>query len=239
MSAFNLDWLKQSSTAYIELLLNRLLQLDAEAQAKLEKFSGKIIHLEITDLDLHYYFLFPRGTLVVQTHCEKKTAASISGKSAAFIAALTKEKTGDAIFSGELHFAGEVSTATDFQAFIQSLEIDWQQPISDIVGSVLGSSAFDSNIFGDAVAYSLSTAVTQGGRFLNNLFTNARQDIPEYLQHEIRITPAQAEMNVFISEVNQLRSQFERLQARVQQLKQPAENNLAQQNSASRLSDQQ
>jgi len=187
----------------IEQVANRLLSLDAEANQKLVSFEDKVIHIEITDLKLNYYFLFIGGSLVVKEQSERPASASISGKLSAFIAAGTTNSS-DAIFTGELHFSGEINTARRFQEFAQSLEIDWQEPLSNIVG--------------DVMSQNIAQGVRQVGQFVGQLFNNARQDIPEYLQHEIQATPTASELNYYFEQVDLTRSQTDRLQARVQRL---------------------
>jgi len=112
---------------------------------------------------------------------------------------------GDAIFSGELHFSGEINTARHFQDFAQTLDIDWQEPIS--------------HVFGDVISHNFAHGVVQASQFLSQLFDNTRQDIPDYLQHEIQVTPTACELNDYLEQVDQVRSQTDRLQARIHKLK--------------------
>jgi ubiquinone biosynthesis accessory factor UbiJ len=196
----------QTSASAIEVIANRVLALDPEAQQQLNQFSDKVIHLEISDLTLNYYLLFPNATVVVLTEHQTKPAASISGKLSAFIGAAANENSGDAVFSGDLSFTGDVHTIRKFQSFIQSLQIDWQQPISEI--------------FGDVFSHNLSKAFKHFGGFIKQFVEQTRLDIPEYLQHEIQVTPSAYEINDFFSQVDQLRSHSDRLIARINRLQQ-------------------
>jgi ubiquinone biosynthesis accessory factor UbiJ len=193
-----------ASAALIEQLGNRLLALDAEANHRLNQFAGKVIHIHITDLSLDYYLLFPGGSLVVQPTSERQASASISGKLSAFIAAATSAESGDAIFSGDLHFSGEVNTARQFQTFAQALQIDWREPFS--------------RYFGDVLGHSISGGLLKLHELGKGLLNNLKQDIPEYLQEEIRVTPTAFEISHFCDQVDLLRSQADRLQARIERL---------------------
>ncbi len=184
---------------------NRLLSLDAEANAKLVDFTDKVIHIHINDLQLDYFILFPGGSLVVKEQSERPATATISGKLSAFLAAATQENTGDAFFTGELHFSGEINTARQFQEFIQSLQIDWQEPISQI--------------FGDLAGQTISTGIEKAGSFCKAFLTNLKQDVPEYLQEEIQVTPSAAEQEIFFEQIDLVRSQTDRLNARIERLK--------------------
>lgn len=195
---------QQTSCAAIEQIGNRLINLDPEAHLKLDEFSDKTIHINITDLKLNYFFRFPGGSLVVQSRSEKEASASITGKLSAFIAAASAENSGDSLFKGELHFSGEINTARQFQEFAQSLNIDWQEPIS--------------GMFGDVAGHNISQGIRQVGGFFEGLINNLKQDIPEYLQEEIRVTPTQLELDNFYESIDLVRSQTDRLAARVQRL---------------------
>ncbi|TQV88977.1 ubiquinone biosynthesis accessory factor UbiJ [Aliikangiella coralliicola] len=207
------------SATFIEQVGNRILNLDAEAHQKLKEFENKVIHIEITDLQLDYYFIFPNGTLVVQDSknefataqaeeseesIARKTSASISGKLRAFLAAASAEHSGDSVFTGDLHFSGEINTAKKFQDFVQSLEIDWQEPLSQLLG--------------DEITHFVSRGVNHAQQLFKNFVTQTRQDVPEYLQEEVRVTPTQTELDIFFETVDLVRSQTDRLQARLQRL---------------------
>lgn len=196
--------LNQATAVIFEQLSNRLLSLDCEAHTQLSQFSNKIIQLKITDLNLNYFFIFPGGNLIIKSHCERPPSALISGKLIAFLNAASSTNSGDAIFTGDLHFSGEISTARQFQNVIQSLEIDWQEPFAQI--------------FGDLVGHTLTTGIKHAGQFAQNLFSNLRQDIPEYLQEELRVLPTQCEIDSYCEHIDTLRSQSDRLDARIHQL---------------------
>ena len=198
--------INQSSSAVVEQVGNRLLALDPESSDKLQSFADKIIHVHITDLALNYYFLFPGASLVVQSHSKRQPSASISGKLSAFIASAASENSGDAVFSGELHFSGEINTARQFQSLAQSMQIDWQEPLSRVVG--------------DVASHTITRGFSHIGELAKNWIGNLRQDLPEYLQEEVRVTPPALEVESFYEEVDLLRSQTDRLQARVQRLTQ-------------------
>jgi len=187
-----------------ELLGNRLLRLDAESGDALASFAGKVIHLEISDLGLNYYLSFPGGSLVVQESTDRTISASIRGKSTAFLAAFGDEHQGDSIFSGELHFSGEVGTAQRFQQLLQNRQLDWQQPISEVIG--------------DELTALLAGGVRRFGTWVGQNWRQTQQDIPEYLQEEARVTPTQTELDDYFRAVDLLRSQTDRLQARIHRL---------------------
>ncbi|MCW8877974.1 MAG: SCP2 sterol-binding domain-containing protein [Kangiellaceae bacterium] len=197
--------LNKVSAAAIEQIGNRLILLDPLASRQLDSFKEKVIHIEITDWAQHYYLHFPSRNLVVQNQSSRPASASIKGTSFAFLSAATADHSGDSIFRGELHFSGEINTAQKFQRFIESLQIDWQEPIAKMVG--------------DEATTLISNGVSSITGFFKNLVLQTRQDIPEYIQHEAKLSPSSFELDSFASSVDTIRSQVDRLAARIERLR--------------------
>ncbi len=198
--------LNQVSAAMIQSVARKVIALDPEAANGLSSFDDKVIKIEIEDFGLCYFFSFEGGTLTVSNDDSRPVSAAINGNLAAFMAAAANEHSVDSIFKGELHFSGEIGTAKRFQEFAQSLEIDWQEPIA--------------RAFGDPIGHTLTTGLQAFGGWLLNTGRSTRQDISEYLQEEIKVTPPAAEQQLFFEQVDQARSKTDRLAARIKKLKQ-------------------
>lgn len=198
--------LNQVSAAMIQSVARKVIALDPEAANGLSSFDDKVIKIEIEDFGLCYFFSFEGGTLTVSNDDSRPVSAAINGNLAAFMAAAANEHSVDSIFKGELHFSGEIGTAKRFQEFAQSLEIDWQEPIAIA--------------FGDPIGHTLTTGLQAFGGWLLNTGRSTRQDISEYLQEEIKVTPPAAEQQLFFEQVDQARSKTDRLAARIKKLKQ-------------------
>ncbi len=198
--------LNQVSAAMIQSVARKVIALDPEAANGLSSFDDKVIKIEIEDFGLCYFFSFEGGTLTVSNDDSRPVSAAINGNLAAFMAAAANEHSVDSIFKGELHFSGEIGTAKRFQEFAQSLEIDWQEPIARALG--------------DPIGHTLTTGLQAFGGWLLNTGRSTRQDISEYLQEEIKVTPPAAEQQLFFEQVDQARSKTDRLAARIKKLKQ-------------------
>ena len=206
--------LNQISAAMIQSAARKLIALDPEASIGLASFDDKIIKIEIEDFDLHYFFSFESGVLIVSNDDSRPVSAAITGKLSAFMAAIANEHSVDSIFTGELHFSGEIGTAKRFQEFAQSLEIDWQEPLA--------------KTFGDPIGHTLASGLQSFSRWLINTSRSTRQDISEYLQEEIKVTPPAAEQQLFFEQIDQTRSKTDRLAARIRKLEQQSASRMPQ-----------
>ncbi len=196
--------INQLSAAAIQKIARRLLELDVEAKNNLQQFDNKVIHIHIDDFSLDYYFSFCKGELLVSEQSEETISASITGKLNAFIAAAAAEHSADSIFKGELNFSGEISTAKQFQTFAQKLNIDWHEPLAQV--------------FGDPVGHTLATGLEKLTGWLIQTVQSVSQDISEYVQEEARVTPSASEQQHFFLQVDQLRRQADRLNAKIVKL---------------------
>ena len=197
--------LNQLSATAIQAIARRLLSLDVESKENLSQFEGKVIHIHIDDFNLDYYFSFANSELLVAEQSEQTISASISGKLNAFIAAATAEHSADSIFKGELNFSGDISTAKQFQSFAQKLNIDWHEPLAQVLGDPLG--------------HTLATSLEKLSGWMLQTAQSVAQDISEYVQEEARVTPSVSEQQHFFRQVDQLRSRADRLNAKINQLK--------------------
>jgi len=192
------------SASVIQSIARRLLNLDVEAKKQLIEFENKVIHIFVEELNLTYYFSFKGGELFVDHQCDDDVSASITGRFSAFIAAAAAEHSSDSIFKGELNFSGDIGTAKQFQSFAQSLNIDWHEPLAQLLG--------------DPIGHSLATGIEKLSGWLFNTASGINKDISEYLQEEIKVTPSELEQQHFFQKVDQLRSRTDRLNAKISQL---------------------
>ncbi len=210
--------LNRLSAQMMDQVVNRLLALDAEAQTKLLSFETSHFLIEITDWQLKYRLSIVDGKLSISdannSHFNDdandseqpsiKINATISGTSSAFLASLQEEHKGDSIFKGQLNFSGQINSAKKLQAFAQSLHIDWQEPLAQV--------------FGDPIGHSLASGIQSFAGWLQKSLKQAPINFAEYLQEEVRLTPSSFELDYFSQQVDEIRSQTDRLNARIQRL---------------------
>ncbi len=200
------------SAAGLQRLVRKILSLDIEAVEKLEFLYGKTILVNVTDIQLQYYFAFADGQVFIYPEppptkkgLPDEASVAITGTLKSFITAAVAEHSSDALFEGDLHFSGEISTAKQFQQLAGSLNIDWQEPLAKLVG--------------DPLAHTISTGIQHVSQWFMQAANSARQDFSEYIQEEARLTPSDSEQQYFFEQVDQLRSRTDRLFARIEQLK--------------------
>lgn len=96
-----------------------------------------------------------------------------------------------------LHITGSIAVAETLQQLLGNLDIDWEEELSKHTGDVIAHQAM---------------------RFMQNLRTiELDQMVAEYLQEEIKVLPTKTEMQEYLHAVDQLRSDVDRIEARIKQ----------------------
>lgn len=193
-------------SAAIELALNQYLALDPESRDSLKQLSGKIIKLQLTAPAFELFLLPAESGIQVLNHYQDSADTTIKGSLSAFAnlgLANDKEKN-TAVFSGQISIEGDIALGQKFQALFENLDIDWEEHLSHIVG--------------DVVAHKMGSL---GRRFFawgQQSKESLALDSTEFLQYETRDLLEGREMTDFLKQVDTIRSDVDRLEARINRL---------------------
>ncbi len=103
-----------------------------------------------------------------------------------------------------MEIRGDTDTGQAFQDILSEVDLDWEEPLSRLTG--------------DVIAHQAGKLVHEGRQFIRQACGTLEQDLSEYLQEEARLLPARIEVHYFLDEVDRLRSDTDRLTARVARL---------------------
>lgn len=187
----------------LETILNYYLHLDPETLKRLGRLQNKVIAIELRGLDITIYALPGSYGLRLHSSWEDEVNTTISGTPLA----MTRMSLGDssrALFSGDVTISGDVETGQQFKRILDSMDIDWEEQLSKLTG--------------DIIAHRTGNLVRNGVQWGNQLLNSLQQNITEYLQEESRILPGRAEIAPFMDQIDELRDDTARLEARVQRL---------------------
>jgi ubiquinone biosynthesis protein UbiJ len=193
--------LKKNLLSLLERAVRRYLSFDPYALEQLATLSGKVIQLDITDWETTFY-LFPsaRG-IAIKPHYAHATDARIQGTLFALLNLQLADKKTATQLARKLHITGDVTVAHSFNKILQQLEIDWEEPLSNITGDVLAHH----------IGRCVRGVADWGKQLRKNLADNTR----EYLQEETSHLPSSAEVDAFLTQVTQLKHDVARLEARL------------------------
>ncbi len=192
--------------AAMETGLNQLFAMDPETFERLKRFQGRIIAFHITDIEQTFYFFPDQQGIQIVSHYEGDADTVISGSMMAFARmAMADEKTKTtAVFKGDISITGDIALGQHFQSLFKQLDIDWEEHVSHITG--------------DVIAHALGNTARGFLDWGKDAFNSLTMDVSEYVQYESRDIASGPEINHFNAQIDQLRSDVDRAEARINRL---------------------
>ena len=189
----------------IEQAINGLLSLDPIRRERLAGLHGKRIAIDVREWGITLLFV-PDASGKVQLYSGECDEADgwIRGTPFDFAGTALEERKEDQVFKGRIELGGDTRLAQEFSTILSALDPDWEELVAGIAG--------------DAAAH-------QAGNAMRSLLAwgrrNARilqDDLGEYLTEERRLLPTRFEFDEWREQVETLRDDVERLEARINQL---------------------
>ncbi len=184
--------------------LNRYIELDEERAAGLDQIKGKLIRLYIRELDktlllrIEQRYIQQESDLDIEADVEISISLKILPE---FLVGANQDKL---IKNGGIEIKGDAHVASVFQNTLREIEVDWEELVSRYTG--------------DAVAYQMGQGAKAIHSFVSSLGENLRQDLRDYLQDNVQAAATKDEVEQFIQDVDGVRAQADRLEARLNRL---------------------
>ncbi|MDG9669856.1 SCP2 sterol-binding domain-containing protein [Hahella sp. CR1] len=199
MSAFD-PLLLTALNATAERIAAEILRYDAGSAARLAELDGKWAQLSLTPFNLSLYVrLGERPRFADEAGGDVDLI--IQGSPGDFLSYL-QNKGG----AQNIHIQGDMGLAQRIAAIANNLEVDWEAKLAEHLG--------------DMPAHFLGTRLRGFGRWVKHVGDSFRRDAEEYVHHEARTAPSKDEMNYWADEVDRVRMDYDRLEARLQRLQQ-------------------
>jgi ubiquinone biosynthesis accessory factor UbiJ len=193
------EWINQ-----ITRLINKGLSLDEETLLALAKLKGKVIGFDFINTPLVVFLMPSENGLIIHSDYNDKPDVTIKGTPSNFIMMLASSKQGASALPTEMQITGDIALAQRFQAIMQNIEIDLEEPLSKWVG--------------DTMAYQIGKFVRGTRHFAMNTGKTLAMDVSEYLRFEIEMLPDDLLVEEFSKEVDRLREDVDRFAQRVNKL---------------------
>lgn len=188
---------------FLEKLLNQALRLDQTGSRLFKPLSGRVVHIELQDLELHF-MLFPDSeNMIVLSHYEGEIDTQIIGTPLTLLRLLF-DSTTVLTEHPEVVIHGNFNVAQQLLRALQGLNLDWEESVAQWLG--------------DIPAHHVGTWARRSHQYAQELTHSLQLNLSEFLQEESRTLPAPAEMELFLNSVDTLRDDLERLEQRVRRL---------------------
>ncbi len=202
---------QQAFYAILEQAINRYLELDPDYSLKLTPLYGSIIEIKLRGLGFVVFLRTDSKGILCQSHFDGEPDCVIEGTPLGLLK-MTVTLDGDksaqtkGLFSGEVEINGNVQLGQKMSQVLDSIEIDWEEHVSHITG--------------DVVAYRLGQIVKHGANWMQESAQHLRDNLRDYLIYESDDLPEPLEVQQFIMQVDTLRDDVAREEARIQKIQQ-------------------
>lgn len=185
------------------LLINRQIDATTPAREICADIAGSVIAIRVRDSALATYFHVHDNAITLTGLYAEEPDVVISG-SLLSLAKLATPAATEAIRDGSVELHGDAHTAQAFQQLLRYARPDIEEELSILLG--------------DTVAQNLGDFARRLRDWSEGARDTMRQNLSEYLQEETRAVPSRHEVDMFRQNVDTLRDDVARFEARLNRL---------------------
>ena len=190
--------------AGVELGLNRVLAMDSTALPRLARLSGRVIAVECSAPNLQLFILPSASGLQLAAQWAGETDCLLRAPAASLLRLATSKDKTSVLHSPEVSLEGDSAALLELAGILQDLELDWEYEVSRWLGPV--------------ATQLLSGHLRSRASWTRQGFAALNQNLSEYLAEEARTLVGQREAEARFSELDTLKVDIERLEARIERL---------------------
>jgi ubiquinone biosynthesis protein UbiJ len=206
---------QQACLALLEQAINRYIELDPDYSQKLAPLYGSIIEIELTGIGLRIYLRTDSKGIICQGSLEGEPDCVIKGTPIGLMKMSLGEKGTQTkgLFSGEVEISGDIQLGQKMNQVLDSIDIDWEEHLSHITG--------------DVVAYRVGQVFKQSFAWMQESTQQMRDNVRDYFIYESEDVPHPTEVNQFVTQIDTLRDDVARAEARLQEIVQKMKDNVS------------
>jgi ubiquinone biosynthesis protein UbiJ len=194
----------------IQQLFNQYIALDPESKNRLITLHKKVITVELKALDgLVFQLYFFKDKIYIKNSDFLPADTIIKGTPLSLLHLSLAPKQRKKFFAEDVSMEGNLELGQQVIALLDELEIDWEEYISQWVG--------------DIPAHKMGYFAKKIKAFSINLAETLLENINEFTHEEIHLFPPPEELEDFFQEVDTLRMDVDRLDAKINNLMQSIE----------------
>ncbi|KJG35804.1 membrane protein [Photobacterium angustum] len=190
-------------TGAVETSLNQLLKDDADSQRRLARLRGKVISVTLNEFNKTLYFVFSHQ-IDVLAGFEGEVDCQLALNLTVLPELRQQANLTQLIKADKLALDGDLQLAQHFSTLLSGLKPDVEEKLSQYTG--------------DVVAHTLVSSVKSGSRFIRQGVKNRQRDLAEVITEEWQLLPQPLEIVHFYDQVDDLKSDVARFEARLNQL---------------------
>lgn len=193
----------------LQTILNHYLALDPESKTRLKALQNKIITIELQNINCTFQLIFSDEEMTLKFSDLLPANTIIKGTPLTLLHMSLNTSDRKRFFAEDVIIEGEIELGQKVIDLLDELEIDWEEYLSHWIG--------------DIPAHQTGRLAKSIKNFSKNLRETLLQNINEYAHEEINLFPPREEIQDFFTDVDNLRMDVDRLEARIEKLTRPLE----------------
>ncbi len=188
----------------IESLVNNVLHTDQALLSDVAAMAGKVMAVELVGPDKSIYIMPHTDGIYLQHDFSGDVNVRIKGSPFALLKMARQKDEQPASFDGDVEISGDLALGQHLQRMIKRLDLDWEELLSHKVG--------------DVAAHQIGNVVRAFSSWAKESHENMEQNISDYLRIEAKLTPNNTEIDQFMNDVDDLRSDVDRIEQKIARL---------------------
>ncbi len=190
----------------LESVLNRAVALDDETQQRLTALNGRAIAIDFSGIGVAMRIAVENDRLHVGPAFTTDADLKLRASPASFLAMALRRGESNSLPAGKVEISGDAELARRIEKLVRNFQPDIEEAFT--------------RVFGDVIGYQIAQAFKRAFDWSRDSAKNLMQDSADFLRDESRDLVAPAEMEQFLDEVDTLRDDTDRLEARIARLRQ-------------------
>lgn len=190
----------------LETAINRALSLDADALSRFAALQGKTIAIEVEGLELILYVIPSESGLRIYDRIDGTADATLRGGPLGLLRLVLAKDSQAVLAEGAVNLMGDAQVGQQFKQAWAAFDIDWEEHLSRIVGDVL--------------AHGLMRQLQRTLDWLQHNQSITQQNLHDILIEESHLLAAREPVEEFVSQMDEMRTHVDRLQARMERIEQ-------------------
>lgn len=186
----------------IEAAWNAVVRARPDLRAQVDALDGRVVQVNLKGLERSFFVLVNAGKLQLQSDWHGEADTRISGTPLAFVALRAGEEA--ALFRGEVTIDGDTQLGQAFRELLDQIAAHWEAPLAGVVG--------------EESAQKIKSAWDEFFDWGSQTLLTFARDFAGYMKSDAALLAERKEVERFLDDVDTLRSDVDRLAARVKRL---------------------
>jgi ubiquinone biosynthesis protein UbiJ len=185
----------------LQTILNSYLALDPESKQRLKQLADHVVTLELKGINLTFQLVFTNNKVVIKSDNFMQADTIIKGTPLSLLRMTLTSGDRKKFFADDISIEGNLDLGQQVIDLFDNLDIDWEEYLSRLTG--------------DVPAHQINRVLRNIKKFTTRLRDTMTQNINEYTHEEINLFPPREALQDFFYDVDALRMDTDRLEARM------------------------